>query len=124
MSEHGGIEEILRTGRAPGLISRGVAHEPEFKRGALPHTEGIGAFSDCDADGLNRRLCKSVGIGTKKARKAAEERRCSGRKPSLKHVGRTTMYEYLALQRETGDKHVWRNPREALKRLGKDRLVD
>jgi hypothetical protein len=123
MARRNGIEEILRSRRFPGIVSATPSHQFEYRQDAkMPIVRGLGG-DPRNAEQYERDraavLAEKDRVGRQQHRDAKIARPRDGR---TRYVGSVCFREYEALKRQTGDKHIWRNPKAALKRIG--RLVD
>ena len=123
MAKHDGIEGILRSRRFPGIVSATPSHLFEYDQKAkMPIVKGLGG-DNRNAAQYERDRGAVLDAKDKHGRKQRRDAKLApGRDGRTRYVGSVCLREYAALKRQTGDKHIWRNPKAALKRIG--RLVD
>lgn len=95
-------------------------HQYEYRQKAkMPVMRGVGGDNRTAAQyERDRALCleEKDAVGRQQRRDSHLAPKRDGR---LRYRGSVCAREYHALIRDTGDKHIWREPKKALKRIGR-----
>lgn len=115
----GNIDDIISSGKAPGVIVRGprsgkMEYSDKARIPVIPTDEDPRAAQAYE-DQTNREIADKA----QQAKAAARQRKSSGKLGGLRMIGSVSVREQQALERETGDPDIWRDPAAALKRIGK-----
>ena len=122
--ESGGIDAIIQSRRCPSVLIRESGPKNYSRKGRVPVDPRThrGHTPESFENSVNRdweRKQKAARTDWK-VNNRSSRKRGSGMKP----LGSVSLAEFSALKRETGDPNVWRDPKAALKRIGRSYDID